>query len=276
MYMAKLIREPQFEDLFYPADPGLLRNRISELMRMADPVPLQGPVQAALLPHGAYEHCGSGLGRAYASLEETLKTAGFTRVVICAPALYSRRSGVFLSESEIFRSPLGDHPLDEPFSRVLAASSLAMETDEAVHLVEYSIEIHLPFLSCLLGGIPIVPILIGPGLKEAVLRSLASSLHAGELEEGGKSLYIAVSNSSRSSSAEESQKTADLIQNLVLARDAASLLTVSNAPPGIPAWSLILGLLRGRGPVTQLYRGSSRSNEAEDPELVQYTAFCVH
>lgn len=273
--MPELVREPQFEGLFYPEEPGELGEQIDSLVFSAESAPRPN-AKGYLLPHGSYENCGRCLGAAYGTLAASLSgMKDVSRAVFVAPALHAGESGIFLSDSTVFRNPIGSHPVDSRFSESLLASSTAIRIDESLHLLEHTIEVHLPFLSTVMGPVPIVPILLGPGIGEAGTRSLGSALLAADLEAEGRSLYFGIANTSRLGTPETSKATASAVKASVLSRDARSILDVANGPPGLAAWSAVLWALRSATAAFELAQGSSLPENPETPELVQYTAFCI-
>lgn len=155
------VREPAVAGLFYPAEPERLR---AEVRRYLDEADRAGEGNGGLLPkaivapHAGYIYSAPVAASAYARLA---KGRGIIRrVVLLGPAHRLAFRGIATSSADCFRTPLGDVPVD--LAAVAAASRLPQvrQIDQA-HLLEHSLEVHLPFLQELLGEFSVVPLLVG-------------------------------------------------------------------------------------------------------------------
>jgi AmmeMemoRadiSam system protein B len=150
------IRSPVCAGMFYPED----RQEIIDFMRSSG---LQGGgggfAQAIIAPHGAWSYSGALAANAFYSAIG--RSECISRVVILGPIHDKRESGLFLSNSHSFGTPLGNIPVDRNISQKFEAASDFMEIDDIPHLGEHSIEILLPFVKYCFPHSHIVPILMG-------------------------------------------------------------------------------------------------------------------
>jgi len=171
MALAKRVRSPIVDGLFYPTDSagvmsfmidiGLKRGRGSQ-------------ARAIIAPHGAWEISGSLAGAAFASAAGRCNPS---RVVVMGPIHNNMEEGVFLSNSHSFQTPLGDIRVDQEASGWLESYSPLITIHDIPHLHEHSIEVLLPFVKYFFPEAAIVPILMG-GQGKQNIRVLADALHA--------------------------------------------------------------------------------------------------
>jgi AmmeMemoRadiSam system protein B len=89
-----------------------------------------------------------------------------------------------LSGADVFRTPLGDVPLDKEVMASLDRPQVRIF--EAAHQLEHSLEVHLPLLQHTLGPISLVPMVIGDAAPETIAEVINSLW-------GGKETLIVVS-----------------------------------------------------------------------------------
>ncbi len=157
------IREPAVAGQFYPGSPTELDATIRTFFdEVAAP---QGPApKAMIVPHAGYVYSGPIAATAYARLRP--HRAQYTRVVLLGPCHRVAVSGLALSGADVFRTPLGDVPLDQ-----IAIAGLTMpevSVVDASHRFEHSLEVHLPFLQTVLESFSLVPLVVGDATPEAV------------------------------------------------------------------------------------------------------------
>ena len=88
-------------------------------------------------------------------------------MVLLGPSHRVGFEGLALSSADFFRTPLGDVPLDAVARQQLASLPQVRVRDEA-HLLEHSLEVHLPFLQEVLGEFSLVPLVVGDASAEEV------------------------------------------------------------------------------------------------------------
>ena len=92
----------------------------------------------------------------------------YQRVVLIGPCHRVPVRGLALSSADVFRTPLGDVPVDKA---ALAGLNLpGVVVFDASHRDEHCLEVHLPFLQTVLGDFSVVPIVVGDAAPEVVAR----------------------------------------------------------------------------------------------------------
>jgi len=149
-------RIPAVADIFYPAEPKVLRNEIGRMLAEASGV---GPIPKALIvPHAAYRYSGPVAASAYALLKPV--RSGIERVVLLGPSHRVAFEGLATSTADRFATPLGDIPIDR------SAVHLSLKLPEVclldvAHQYEHSLEVQLPFLQVSLECFSLVPFSVG-------------------------------------------------------------------------------------------------------------------
>jgi len=162
------IREAAVAGSFYPADPGELQSTVHRLL---DAVPAAAGVAAAepvpralIVPHAGYAYSGPVAATAYARLKVSHQL--YRRVVLLGPCHYIPLRGIAACSADVFRTPLGDVPLDHESVGLLQQS--AVQISDAAHGPEHSLEVQLPFLQTVLDSFHLVPLLVGDAEPEDV------------------------------------------------------------------------------------------------------------
>ncbi len=158
----------QIENCFLsPLGPGKVPKVVEE-----------GPrnVIALICPHAGYVYSGSVAAHSYYKLALDGKPDVF---VILSPNHTGLGTALSLMDSGIWRTPLGDCRIDKEVARAIYETSRIIDVDDAAHLHEHSIEVQLPFLQYLYGGVNFVPICMmlqdvetSASVGEAVARAL--------------------------------------------------------------------------------------------------------
>ena len=158
--MSENVREPVVAGAFYPADPAELRRMVDGFLSA---VPTRdGPSPKAIIaPHAGYVYSGSIAASAYACV----RPAGIRRVVLLGPAHRVWLNGVAASSASIWRTPLGDVPVEAP---------PGLPIIDAAHAEEHSLEVQLPFLQTVLGDFTLIPLVVGQAEKEEIAEILVS------------------------------------------------------------------------------------------------------
>jgi AmmeMemoRadiSam system protein B len=170
--LGERIRCPVVDGLFYPEDEAgvLAYMRGIGLKRGKG-----GHSGVIIAPHGAWGVSGGLAGAAFDSAAGRTGAKAPARVVIAGPVHDKRTEGLFLSNSHVFTTPLGDVPVDLDSVGRLESCSPFFEVNDIPHLQEHSIEVLLPFVKYCFPRTSIVPILMGKP-KEQYIRALAGAL----------------------------------------------------------------------------------------------------
>jgi hypothetical protein len=75
--------------------------------------------------------------------------------------------GLGATSADVWETPLGDVPIDRAAIDALADLPQVRVNDEA-HRREHSLEIHLPFLQCVLASFALVPLVVGAAAPDEV------------------------------------------------------------------------------------------------------------
>ena len=165
------VREAAVAGQFYPGSAAELdatvRNFLDHAEAGQDPVP-----KAIIAPHAGYVYSGAVAATAYARLAPAAAT--IKRVVLLGPCHRVAVRGLALSGAGVFRTPLGDIPVDKDAgARILDLPEV--QVFDPTHELEHSLEVHLPFLQSVLDDFTLVPLVVGeasPGTVADVLEAL--------------------------------------------------------------------------------------------------------
>jgi len=162
------IREPAVAGMFYPEDAATLRHMVDEyLERVAESS--APPPKALIAPHAGYIYSGPVAASAYARLRQIRHK--ISRVVLLGPSHRVAFAGLASSNADTFRTPLGDIPLDTAAIERVNALPQVHPIDQA-HLLEHSLEVHLPFLQESLETFNLIPLVVGDASAEEVAEVL--------------------------------------------------------------------------------------------------------
>ena len=150
------IREPAVAGMFYPGDPQELRHQVADFLDHAGE-PRLTP-KALIAPHAGYVYSGPIAASAYAQLAP-LRDA-IQRVVLLGPAHRYPLRGLAYSQAALFRTPLGDVPVDQDALHSLDELPQVRALDAAFE-GEHCLEVQLPFLQTILTAFQAVPLLVG-------------------------------------------------------------------------------------------------------------------
>lgn len=159
------VRSPAVAGLFYPTDPGALRETVDGLLadRPTDPSPVP---KALIAPHAGYAYSGPTAAAAFKRI--IAGKGGVARVVVIGPSHYVAFRGIAVPHAAAFRTSLGDVAVDREAIHDLAG---VMAADEP-HRREHAIEVELPFLQRTLGEFALVPLVVGEAADVEVARAL--------------------------------------------------------------------------------------------------------
>ena len=158
-----LIREPVVAGQFYPGDKEELGRTVEFLLDEVQGGEPEAP-KALIAPHAGYIYSGPVAATAYNRLRPYRDR--YKRVILLGPCHRVPLRGLALSGADVFRTPLGDIPLDK--IAIACIDSPSAEVLDEAHELEHSLEVHLPFLQSVLGAFSIVPIVVGNTRPEHV------------------------------------------------------------------------------------------------------------
>ena len=162
-----VIREPAVAGSFYPGNAQELGRTVQFLLDEARGGEAGAP-KALIAPHAGYVYSGSVAAEAYARLRPYRDQ--YERVVLLGPCHRVPVHGFALSSADVFRTPLGDVPIDT--EAIAGIDMPRVRVFDYTHVYEHSLEVHLPFLQRVLGQFKLVPIVVGDTRPERVAEVL--------------------------------------------------------------------------------------------------------
>jgi len=151
-----MIRRPAVAGMFYDLDPNRLKENIKTcFLNKLGPgkLPkeignLTPTILGLVVPHAGYIYSGATAAHSYFKLSLERKPDVF---IILGPNHTSLGSGISLMKSGIWKTPLGDVPIDSSVAEVIleADESEIIDVESTGHQAEHSIEVQLPFLQFL-------------------------------------------------------------------------------------------------------------------------------
>ena len=180
------VRYPAVAGSFYEKEASALRASVDALLsraRSEGSGARKELPKALIVPHAGYLYSGPVAARAYSLLEKA--QGQISRVVLLGPAHRVYFRGLALPGADIFRTPLGDIPVDVELVHSVESLSQVCERPEA-HRQEHSLEVQLPFLQRVLGRFGLLPLVVGEASAAEVLEVL-------EAVRGGPETLLVVS-----------------------------------------------------------------------------------
>lgn len=167
------IRPPAVAGIFYPGDKQVLADDVAELLNTATSSMNQAtspmPPKAIVVPHAGYIYSGKTAAIAYARLAAGRRF--IKRVILLGPVHRVPVRGLALPGADIFATPLGEVSLDKEAIAMLAGLKQVV-VSPAVHALEHSLEVQLPFLQAVLNDFKLVPLAVGDATPSEVAEVL--------------------------------------------------------------------------------------------------------
>ena len=258
------IRPPAVAGMFYPGSMNTLSTEVRDYLSHAVSVAASAP-KALIVPHAGYVYSGPVAASAYVCLGPV--RASIRRVVLLGPTHRVAIRGLALPDAAAFDTPLGRVPLDVEL--VNAVKSLPqVRQSEAVHAMEHSLEVQLPFLQVALDEFSLLPLAVGMASAEEVAEVLD------RVWGGAETLIVISSDLSHYHSYAEAQRldreTAHQIVSL-------QQLTDHEQACGATPVNGLLVCARRRGLKVQLLDLRNSGDTAGDrSRVVGYGAFAIH
>jgi len=186
------VREAAVAGLFYQAEPERLAQNI-DFMLASTHVEAVGELKAVIAPHAGYQFSGLTAAHAY----KLMAGRDYKTVLLLAPSHYALFDGVYVTDTEAYRTPLGDM-LVSPRAAQLAklppftsqpnamvqrpgwwqqspatAPAAGKDTPETW---EHSGEVQVPFLQKVLPRAELIPVVFGRVDPALAARTLATQL----------------------------------------------------------------------------------------------------
>lgn len=256
-----VIREPAVAGTFYPGEAGRLGRMVESLLDGVQASP--GPVPKALIvPHAGYVYSGPVAAAAYARLRPY--RGRYRRVVLLGPSHHVAVAGLALSGADVFRTPMGDVPLDK--AAIVSLVSPDARIVDRAHTVEHSLEVHLPFLQEVLGSFVLVPIVVGHASHEEVAAVLD------RLWDGPETLVVVSSDLSHYLAYEQAKAADGYTRDAIEALDPARI-DHDGACGATPVGGLLLAARRHALKVATLDLRNSGDTAGDPDAVVGYGAW---
>lgn len=156
--------------MFYPADMQTLHDDVARYLASVDINPSEISRPAAIIaPHAGYIYSGPVAASVYARLIPYKDS--ISRVILLGPSHRVPLIGIAASSADYFQTPLGKVKTDSQAINKLLDNGLVTVLDEA-HVMEHSLEVHLPFLQEVLNDFSLVPLVVGETQPQEVSRVL--------------------------------------------------------------------------------------------------------
>ncbi len=150
------IRDPAVAGAFYPAERGALRKLVSQFLEKAEPAGIDGDILALVSPHAGYVYSGQVAAAAYRQVQGQKYDA----VIVIAPSHAEYFSGVSVYDRGGYQTPLGLVPVDDQLARAIVQQNPLIQSSDAGHRSEHSLEVQLPFLQECIPDLKIVPVVM--------------------------------------------------------------------------------------------------------------------
>lgn len=157
---SQLVRNAYFAGKSYPNDADSLNLLISDYLSNQDLIAKDCEIKVLILPHypPAWELTALGFKQ----------ISGYTPNTVVLMCNYHGEpfNGIAIDDSDFWRTPLGDIPVNRELANKLVSASKNIIFDSSIFKEDWTIELILPFLqNVLLNDYEILPILFGDGLK---------------------------------------------------------------------------------------------------------------
>jgi AmmeMemoRadiSam system protein B len=265
-------RPPIVDGLFYPAEKGPLTAMVEDLLARSPTAP--GAAFAIVSPHAGYAYAGKVMASAYRALGlRPVRTA-----ILIGPVHRDPVEGLFLPESRVFSTPLGDVPVDREAVETLLASDPLFSANDVPHLEEHCLEVQLPFLVHLFPHAAIVPILMG-SQGAAAVNALTNALRLTFSDSRGSIAVVATANMASYMTGRDVESENGALEELIAGRDWRGILSARDngkiSACGAGAIATALSLAGEDCRVELLDRASSCGRDEEPDRAVHYAAVGV-
>jgi MEMO1 family protein len=149
-----MIRLPAVAGQFYPANPLELSALIHKYTNTYDAEP-RVHARACLVPHAGYVYSGHVAGAVFRRIDLPKK------ILILGVRHYPRGEPFAILSEGVWRTPLGDAPIDSDLALRLRQACPSLREDSVAHSREHSLEVEIPFLQELDPPFSFVPVAIG-------------------------------------------------------------------------------------------------------------------
>jgi hypothetical protein len=227
--------------MFYPSAASALRDQIQSCLDKVDVRGAAGDLIAIIVPHAGYSYSAPVAAYAYRQVQGR----SYDTVVVIGPSHRFPFSGVALSGTGQWLTPLGQVEVNRAATAAISKSCQAAQVLDTVHEPEHSVEVQLPFLQVALGQFKLVPMLMAD-FSDENCRGLAGAL--ADWAKGKSVLLVASSDMSHYPSYDDAVRVDRETLKAIETMDAAQVTRTTKRlmSEGVPGLSTCLC---GEGPV---------------------------
>jgi AmmeMemoRadiSam system protein B len=201
---------------FYFGDKGRLSEHVASLL---EEDARKEDVKAALCPHAGLVYSGSVAGAVYSRMRFP------DTFVLLGPNHTGLGSPVSIMSEGIWEVPTGSVSIDEGLASRIRRNAPLVREDVQAHMFEHSLEVQLPLILGLSGGVRIVPIsVLSASLED--LRAVGEGVARAVEEAGYPVVLLASTDMSHFVPDEEARRKDRMAIDKVLALDADGLYSV--------------------------------------------------
>ncbi|KAI3510121.1 hypothetical protein L1887_25651 [Cichorium endivia] len=156
--LARLHYDIPVPDSWYSSNSQTLEAELDGWLRECG-LPKSPDVRGVIAPHAGYSYSGRAAAFAFGNIDPT----NITRIFLLGPSHHHYTPKCALSRATIYKTPIGDLPIDLEVIQELKATGKFDMMDIEVDEAEHSMEMHLPYLAKVFRGhtVKVVPIMVG-------------------------------------------------------------------------------------------------------------------
>ncbi|XP_073135194.1 uncharacterized protein [Henckelia pumila] len=152
------IRRASHAGSWYTDNPTKLAEELDGWLRSSG-LAKSSDIRGVIAPHAGYSYSGRAAAYAFGNIDPE----NISRVFLLGPSHHYYTPKCALSKATVYKTPIGDLPIDQEVIEELKATGKFEWMDIHVDEAEHSMEMHLPYLVKVFQGysVKIVPILVG-------------------------------------------------------------------------------------------------------------------
>ncbi|GMN45475.1 hypothetical protein TIFTF001_014676 [Ficus carica] len=154
----EIVRRASHAGSWYTDNPKKLAEELEGWLRESG-LTKSPDIRGVIAPHAGYSYSGRAAAYAFGNIDPTT----ISRVFLLGPSHHYYTPKCALSGTSVYKTPLGDLPIDLEVIEELKATGKFELMDIRVDEAEHSMEMHLPYLAKVFEGhqVKVVPILVG-------------------------------------------------------------------------------------------------------------------
>lgn len=154
------IRLPVRAGTFYEPSPASCRHHAEKIIAQVElPADLPKPLMGGLVPHAGWMYSGKLAAMTIKALAQQSQP---DTLVLLGADHYGTASQGEVFDSGVWRTPLGEVPVNAALAAALLAESPLLRANPDAHAEEHSLEVQIPLLQLLCPQATIVPIAVPP------------------------------------------------------------------------------------------------------------------